>query len=140
MDNETNFENTMDNASGTIQVPQENEFANMTHAIVEWRRLQQEMQEMRQQVRERTKRAKALEEVILRIMKTNNIGALDLKNTGGRILFKRQKRQAGLGQKNLHKLIADFLKSDQMATEAIQFINQNREVFTKESLSYEKTA
>jgi hypothetical protein len=34
---------------------------------------------------------KAREEMILRIMKKNNIGALDLKESGGRILYKRRR-------------------------------------------------
>lgn len=42
---------------------------------------------------------KALEEVIVRVMKAHNIGALDLKNSGGRVLFRKQKRQAAMGQK-----------------------------------------
>jgi hypothetical protein len=144
MDNETMSEMEMQhnmtesNVITTVKSPAENDFSNMTHAIVEWRRIQTELSELRQQVREKNKRSKALEEVILNIMKSKNIGALDLKNSGGRILFKRQKRHAGLGKKNLHKLMSDFLKSDQKATEALNYINENRDIIVKESLMYEK--
>ena len=95
----------IDNTEGTITTPQENEMSTLTHSIIEWRRLKEECEEYKQQLKERSKKMKALEEVILRVMKNHNIGALDLKNSGGRVLYKKQKRQAGLGQKNMVKLI-----------------------------------
>lgn len=118
--------------------PQDGDVSSMTHAIVEWRRLMDEIKEMRQGIREKNKKVKALEDVILRVMKSHNIGALDLKNSGGRILFKKSKRQAGMGAKNLQKHLAEFFKSEDKATEALKFINERRETFTKESLLLEK--
>lgn len=129
----------MDTTEQTLTTPQENEVTTLTHSIIEWRRLKDENDEMRQQVREKNKKMKALEEVILRVMKTNNIGALDLKSSGGRVLFKKQKRQAGLGQKNMMKLMAEHLKSDEKANELMNYIQTHREVITKESITYEKT-
>jgi len=118
--------------------PQEGDLVNLTHAIVEWRRLTEEITDFKQQIRERNKKVKALEEVIVRVMKNNNIGALDLKNSGGRVLFKRQKRQTGLGPKNLQKYLTDYLKSETKALEALKYINEHREVVTKDSLALEK--
>ena len=71
-------------------------------------------------------------------MKNHNIGALDLKNSGGRVLFKRSKRQTGMGPKNLQKYLVDYFKSEQKANEAIEFIQKSRETFFKESLLLEK--
>jgi hypothetical protein len=127
----------MDNSSGVLMTPQENEMTTLTHSIVEWRRLKDESSELKQQVRERNKKMKALEEVILRVMKNNNIGALDLKSSGGRVLFKKQKRQAGLGSKNMLKLMAQGLQSEEKANELMKYIQEHREVVTKESLAYE---
>lgn len=129
-------------SSGTIanmSVPHEGDISSLTHAIVEWRKLSEEVKEYRQQIRERSKKIKALEEIILRVMKNHNIGALDLKNSGGRILFKKSKRQAGLGGKNLQKHLTDYFKSEKEAIEAIKFIQENREILTKESLQLEKS-
>ena len=119
--------------------PQDGDLSNLTHAIVEWRRLTGEVSEFRQQVRERTKKLKALEEVILRVMKNHNIGALDLKNSGGRVLFKKTKRQSGMGARNIQKYLAEYFKSEQKASEAIRYIQEHREVTMKESLALEKT-
>lgn len=123
---------------GMITTPVENEMMTLTHSVVEWRRLKDNSQELRQQVKELTKKMKALEEVILRIMKNHNIGALDLKSSGGRVLFKKQKRQAGLGQKNMLKLVSAHLQSEEKAKELLNYIQEHREILTKESIHYEK--
>jgi len=135
----TEMESTQNSSNilATLSKPNDGDLSSLTHAIVEWRRLQEELTGLRQQARENGKRARALEEIILRVMKNHNIGALDLKNSGGRILFKKQKRQAGLGAKNLHKYLAEYLKSDQEAAKVLTYINEHREVVTKESIQYE---
>lgn len=130
----------MDNTNGGIlTTPQENELSTLSHSIVEWKRLKEESTELRQQTREINKKMKALEDVILRVMKNNNIGALDLKSSGGRVLFKKQKRQAGLGQKNMIKLMSEHLKSEEKAQDLMKYIQEHREVVMKESIAYEKT-
>jgi hypothetical protein len=128
-----------ENTEGTLTTPQENEMATLSHSIIEWRRLKEESEDFRQQLKERSKKMKALEEVILRVMKNHNIGALDLKSSGGRVLFKKSKRQAGLGQKNLVKLMSEGLQSEEKANELFKYIQEHREVLTKESIAYEKT-
>ena len=124
--------------SEALTTPQENEIAMLTHSIIEWRRLKDESTGLKQQAREMGKKMKVLEESIVRIMKNHNIGALDLKSSGGRVLFKKQKRQAGLGQKNMIKLIAEHLKSEEKANELMKYVQEHREVVMKESIHYEK--
>jgi hypothetical protein len=130
---------TPENTEGTLTTPQENEMSTLSHSIIEWRRLKEEAEEFRQQLKERSKKMKALEEIILRVMKNHNIGALDLKSSGGRVLFKKSKRQAGLGQKNLVKLMSEGLQSEEKANDLMKYIQEHREVLTKESIAYEKT-
>lgn len=130
---------TPENTEGTLTTPQDNEMSTLSHSIIEWRRLKEESEDFRQQLKERSKKMKALEEVILRVMKNHNIGALDLKSSGGRVLFKKSKRQAGLGQKNLVKLMSEGLQSEEKANELFKYIQEHREVLTKESIAYEKT-
>ena len=123
----------------TLTTPQENELAMLTHSIIEWRRLTEENDTRKVQVREANTKMKALEDIIVRVMKSHNIGALDLKNSGGRVLFKKQKRQAGLGQKTMERLIAEHLESHEKAQHLMNYIKEHREVVTKESIHYEKT-
>lgn len=126
--------------AGTIIAPQENELSNLSHAIVEWRRLSDEITGFRQEIKERNKKLKALETVICRIMKNHNISALDLKNSGGRVLFKKQKKQSGLGQKNLEKFLAEYMKSPDEAKKAMEFVQSKRVVTDLESIKYESIA
>jgi hypothetical protein len=130
---------TQDMEAGAITTPQENEMAILTHSIIEWRRLKEAHESIRQQLREYGTKMKKLEETILRIMKSHNIGALDLKSSGGRVLFKKQKRQAGLGQKNMMKLMSAHLESEEKANDLMKYIQEHREVVVKESIHYEKT-
>lgn len=113
------------------------DITNLPNIIVEWRRLHDETSELRQQVRERSKRLKALEGVILRVMKSNNIGALDLKNSGGRLLYKKAKQQSSLCPKNIQKYIAECLNSNDEALRIMKFISEKREVSIKDKLAFE---
>jgi hypothetical protein len=110
----------------------------LPNAIVEWRKINSAMEELRHEIREKKKQANVLEEYILRIMKKNDIGALDLKNTGGRILYKRVNRTVGIGAKNLEKLAAEHFKDEKKAREFIDFLNEKKEKVVAESLAYEK--
>ena len=122
-----------------IIAPQENDLATLTYSIIEWRRLKVENDAVRDAVRERTKKMKALEDIILRVMKSHNIGALDLKNSGGRVLFNKQKRQVGLSQKTMAKLVSEHLQSDEAALELMKYIHEHREVKIVESIRYENS-
>lgn len=114
------------------------ELAQLSTMIKTWREIQRETEELNQQVKEKKKRAKVMEEMILRIMKKNNIGALDLQSSGGRILYRRQTTKAGLGQKEMARLLSEHLKSEQAASTALQYIAEHRGSKVKESLLYEK--
>jgi len=125
--------------SEALTTPQENELSMLTHSIIEWRRLKELNDARKQETREANTKMKALEDIIVRVMKSHNIGALDLKNSGGRVLFKKSKRTAGLGQKNMEKLIAEHLESQEKAQKLMQYIQEHREIVIKESIAYEKT-
>lgn len=147
----TATQNTIINSNGQIvpmgmppsglnpmQVSQpENDTASLPTAIKEWCRIQDEIVQYKLQIRERTRRMKALENFIMEIMKRNNIGALDLKSSGGRILYKKSKRTSGLNTDTLNKLLAEYLNSDEKAQEVIKFISERRSTKVSERLAYE---
>ncbi len=114
------------------------ELATLPQIIKTWRELNKEVGTLKEQVREKNKRLKALDEMILRIMKKHNIGALDLKESGGRILYRRSSAKTGLGPKNLMALLAQHMKSEQAAADALKFITEHRESKVRESILYEK--
>lgn len=117
---------------------EQQELQTLRQIIVTWRELEQEIDDISQQIREKKTRQKALEEMILRIMKKYNIGALDLKGSGGRLLLRRSTTKQGLNPKVLTGLLATHLKSETAAQEAIKYIQDNRGSKVRESLLYEK--
>jgi hypothetical protein len=124
----------------SLTTPQDNDMGTLTHSIIEWRRLKEDCDEARQHLREKGKKMKALEEVILRIMKNHNIGALDLKSSGGRVLYKKGKRAGALGQKTLAKLMSDGLQSEEKALELMKYIQEHRGEIVTEKIAYEISA
>ena len=125
-------------STGIVAPTDQNEINQLSLVIRTWRELQKETEELNASLKEKKKRKIALEEMILRIMKKNNIGALDLQSSGGRLLYRRQTTMGSLGQKDLVRLLGEHLKSEQKATEAIQYITEHRGSKVKESILYEK--
>lgn len=114
------------------------ELSQLSNIIKEWKETNEQIKVLNEQVREKRKRIKVQEEMILRIMKKHNIGALDLKSSGGRILYRRSTTKGGINEKILFGLLTQHLKSETDAAAAIKYITEHREAKTKESLRYEK--
>ena len=110
---------------------------NLSNVISEWKRMADEVYSFREQIKEKKKRMKVMEEIILRTMKAHHIGALDLKNSGGRILYKKQKQQTGMGSKNLQKYLMDCL-GEQDTSKVLKYIQEHKQTTVKELLQYEK--
>ncbi len=115
-----------------------NEIQQLGLVIRTWRELQKETEELNAALKEKKKKKIAMEEMILRIMKKNNIGALDLQSSGGRLLYRRQTTKGSLGKKDMVRLLGEHMKSEQKAAEAIQYIAEHRGSKVKESILYEK--
>ena len=106
--------------------------------ITAWKQVQGEIDTLKQQLREKATKKKALDEVILRVMKKHQIGALDLKASNGRLLFKKRQAKGPLSQKALQDMLAEHLKSEDAAKKAVEFIDEKRGVKTMETLTFEK--
>ncbi len=111
---------------------------NLATIVSEWRKIHDEISLAKQQVSEKSKRAKVLEGLIMGIMKQQNVGALDLKSSGGRILYEKKERKSGLNPKKIQKYLTDHLKDETKAAEAVKYIQDHLEAVTKEKLNYEK--
>ena len=111
---------------------------NLATIVTEWRRIHEEITQLKQQASEKTKRAKILEAIIMNIMKKQNVGALDLKSSGGRILYNKKEKKTGLNGKVIQKLLTEHLKDEIKAAEAVKYLTEHREAVTREKLAYEK--
>ena len=131
--------NTVENTLSQEEIIRaQQELQQLSSIIKDWKEANEQIKTLNEQVREKRKRLKVQEEMILRIMKKHSIGALDLKGSGGRILYRRSSSKAGLNEKLLFVLLSQHMKSETAAADAIKFITEHREAKTKESLLYEK--
>ena len=127
---------TPDNSS-LVDPNSEQDLQILPQMITAWKGVQVESKQLKEQLRERNIRQKALEEVILRVMKKHQIGALDLKASNGRLLYQNKKSKGSLTQRGLQDMLGEFMKSDEQGKKAIEFINEKRGVKTKEVLTFE---
>ncbi len=126
----------METSHQLIETPSD-ELQQLPQMITAWKEIQVETNKLKEQLREKMIRQKALEEVILRTMKKHNIGALDLKASNGRLLYRKKQSKGGLSQKNLQGFLGEFLKDDTKAQQAVAFIDEKRGKKTMEVLAFE---
>lgn len=105
--------------------------------ITAWKAIQNEAATLKQQLREKVVKQKALEEVIMRVMKSHQIGALDLKASNGRLSRKERKSKETLTSKKMTEWLGEYLKSDETAKKAVEFMDGKRSVKTIERLAFE---
>lgn len=111
---------------------------NLATIVSEWRKMHEEIASLKQQASEKKKRAVVLENIIMNIMRQQNMGAIDLRSSGGRILYEKKERKTGLNTKTIQKLLTEHLKDEMKAADAVKYLTENREAVTKEKLCYEK--
>jgi len=121
------------------------EFQNLPTLLTQWKKIQEEKNKLQQQkkliaqqIREHNTRCEAMEKMIMGTMKKHSIGALDLKSSNARALYKKRAVRAPMGKKDLQKCLTEHLKSEDAAKKLIQFLKEKREVTVKEALVYEK--
>ena len=114
------------------------EAQNLATIVTEWRKIHEDIAKDKDRIKENKKRAGILESIIMNIMKQKNLGALDLKSSGGRILYEKKERKSGLNAKTLQKLLTEHMKDEAKAAEAMKYVSDHREPVTKEKLAYEK--
>jgi hypothetical protein len=122
------------------------DFKNLPNLLTEWKKIQEDKQKLveekkkvNERIREQDKRAEAMQKMILTIMKKNSIGALDLKSSNARALYKKRVIKSPLGQKELKKYFGEHFKEDpEKGKKLLEFLDTKRDTTVKESLVYEK--
>ena len=121
------------------------DFKNLPTLLTEWKKLQEDKQKVleekkkiNERIREHDKRAEAMQKMILPIMKKNSIGALDLKSSNARALFKKRVIKSPLGIKEMKVYFKEHFKGDEEANKLLEFLDTKRETIIRESLVYEK--
>ena len=135
--------NTIDTTNMTADDTQE--FQNLPNLLTQWKKIQEEKRKLidqkrviLEQISEHDKRCSVMEQMIMGTMKKHSIAALDLKSSNARVLYKKSTRKTPIGKKDLKKLVAEHLKSDDVAKGLLEFLETKKETKVKEGLVYEK--
>jgi len=121
------------------------EFQNLPALLTQWKRVQEEkrtlieqMRVLKEQISGHNKQCAVMEQMIMGTMKKHSIGALDLKSSNARVLFKRKTTKAPISKKDMEKHLTEHLKSQDAAKTLMDFLATKRETRVKEALVYEK--
>ena len=76
--------------------------------------------------------------MIMGTMKKHSLGAIDLKSSGARVVYKRRSTKAPISKKDMEKHLTEHLKSQEAAKTLLDFLATKRETKVKEALIYEK--
>jgi hypothetical protein len=112
--------------------------SNLGTIVQEWRRLEEEISTHKQAAREKSKKIKVLEGIIMNIMKQNSLGALNLQSSGGRILYKQSNTKESLAPKTLERLLTEHFQSAEKAAEALRFIQEHRGLKVVDKIRYQR--
>ena len=133
-------------SSDALTAEDQQEFQNLPNLLTQWKKIQEEKAALlkqrkviSEQISEQNARCTAMEGMIMGTMKKHSIGALDLKSSNARALYKKRVVKAPIGKKEMKAYLTEHLKSEEEAKKLLEFLNKKREVTVKEGLVYEKT-
>ena len=117
--------------------PNQDEITALSQTLRQWYSSFEAIEKAKQSIKEETARMKTLETMVVAMMRNHAIGALDMSSTGGRVIYKKDKRIAPVSKKDMFSILADHQQSEEKAREILNFIDQHKTVVWKESLSFE---
>jgi hypothetical protein len=120
-----------------LQVP-ENDLQQLPQMIIQWKQTQEEVKNLKEQIRDLNIREKAYREVIMRVMTKNSIGTLDLQQSQRRIVYNTKEKKKGISAKQLVGQLGEFLKSEEEGKKAVDFLQGKRQTTSVETLVLEK--
>jgi hypothetical protein len=117
---------------------EEGDISQLPNMIVQWKQTQEEVKKLKEQIRELTIREKAYSDVIMRVMKKNSIGTLDLQQSQRRIVYTTREKKKGISVKQLGGQLSEFMKSEEEGKKAMEFLLGKRASTTVQNLVLEK--
>lgn len=104
--------------------------------IKEWMSLEEEMGALSAAVREKRKRGKLVREMIVKIMKSKQIGKLNI--SAGAVVTRSKAVKAPMSKKYLVASLTDFFDGDAAkAAACAKFLDEHRPMKAKDNLSLE---
>jgi hypothetical protein len=105
----------------------------------QWMRTQEEMNTLNAEIRQRRTQAKALRDVILRIMETNNLAQLNISK--GAVIHETREIKGGMSADYIARHCKDFFNGDEAKASAlVAYLNEHRETKVKHDLKLRPVA
>jgi|TARA_Y100000389_G_C17464904_1_gene524652 hypothetical protein len=102
--------------------------------VKEWVRIDNEMNTLKQELNKRKNEKKMLSNSLIEIMKENQIDCFDLKD--GQLCFNTKTVKKPITKKSLFVILSKYYNGNDTKTNELQeFILNNRDTVTKESIS-----
>ena len=120
--------------------PNQEEISILSQTLRQWYSSFENIEKAKQSIKEETARMKTLEGMVVSMMRNHAIGALDMASTGGRVLYKKDKRTAPVSKTQMFSILAEHQQSEDKAREIMEFIDKHKTIVWRESLSYEVLA
>jgi hypothetical protein len=101
--------------------------------IKEWIKIDNEISQLKNEIKERTNKKKTLTETLVTVMKSNQIDCFDIN--GGALIYKQNKVKKGISAKTLLATLQEYYKDDaKTAEELTKYVLDNREEQIKETI------
>ncbi len=115
--------------STTISNPKE----QLVNNIKEWIKIDNEVTQLKADIKERTQKKKLLTENLVTVMKTNSIDCFDIND--GALIYKKNKVKKPITGKTLLTALKNYYKTDEkMAEDIAKHVLDSREEQIKETI------
>ena len=105
----------------------------LVNNIKEWIKMDNEIAQLKTEIKERNNKKKALTENLVSVMKTNQIDCFDIN--GGALVYKTNKVKKPINGKTLLAALQNYYKTDtKMAEELVKHVMDSREEQIKETI------
>jgi hypothetical protein len=104
----------------------------LVNNIREWVRIDNEISQLRQEIKERNNKKKNMTENLVNVMKTNNIDCFDIND--GSLIYKKSTVKKPINSKTLLSSLQSYYKDQNVAEDLTKYIMENREEKIKETI------
>jgi len=105
----------------------------LVNNIKEWIKMDNEITQLKNEIKERNNKKKILTESLVLVMKTNSIDCFDIN--GGALVYKKNKIKKPINGKTLLTALQNYYKNDvKIAEEITKHVMDNREEKIKETI------
>ena len=105
----------------------------LVNNIKEWIKMDNEITQLKGEIKERNNKKKILTESLVSVMKTNSIDCFDIN--GGALVYKKNKIKKPINGKTLLTALQNYYKNDvKIAEEITKHVMDNREEKIKETI------